>query len=168
MTIQGPTRRAAIGGALGLMLGSVSGCRPFGTGRPSQRDIDRSLLRGVRATTSALRDRYTATAARYPDLAPQLAPLIADHTAHLRALPAGRGGSTPAAASPAAPQVPGPAPAALAGLADAESAAAAARITDALRASPPIARVLASIGGSAASHSAVLAELAGRSPGSPE
>jgi hypothetical protein len=166
MSERGPTRRAALAGILGVA--TVAGCRPFGGAEEEAPKPDEVIRQRVLASKRALMDRYTATIERHPTLRARLAPLLADHQAHVQALNGttaspspttsgtGRSGApgTPGAAG--TPAVPGSRRAALAALAGAERAAAGQGIADVLGASPRLARVLASIGACEAGHAELL------------
>lgn len=99
---------------------------------------------------------YDTAAAAHPDLASVLAPLRADHAAHLQGLlpsavtsPAAIASSNPVASI-------SPSDAVLVDLATLERAAAAARLTDVAATGGSLARLLASIGGCEAAHAALL------------
>lgn len=190
MPAAGRTRREVLGGlgwagvgAAGLPVASaivLAGCTP-GPDRPrppdpapsAALDPDEAVVRrGVEAERRLLAVHAAAIAAD-PALAAGLAPLTAEHEAHLGALSALL--PTPATARPSA-SAPGPtasrssAPAAtaapaptraaaVAALASAEDEAAAARIDDALAASPSLARLLAGIGASESTHAVLLRRL---------
>jgi hypothetical protein len=165
----GPTRRTLLGAALSTaVLAATSACSksrsapPNGGGSSGKgsADPDPGLLAGLRSAEAGLITQYDAVLAQFPELAVKLAPLRADHAGHLAAA----GGTAPASA-PAATPTPTPAAGAsataLAGLAGAERAAANSRIGDCGTAhGPELARLLASIGGCEAAHSAVLTDLA--------
>ncbi|MGA5062187.1 hypothetical protein ACPB9E_00190 [Streptomyces exfoliatus] len=125
-------------------------------------------LRSVTASRSLL-ERYDATLAAHPALAPRLTPLRRSVAAHAKAL--GEGGTTvrPATATPtAAPTTattsPEPAPvtgdprAALKELAAAERTATDAHTAALLTAPPEYARLLASVAAAGAAHAYLLTE----------
>ncbi len=125
-------------------------------------------LRSVTASRSLL-ERYDATLAAHPALAPRLTPLRRSVAAHAKAL--GEGGTTvrPATATPTAEPAtattsPEPAPvtgdprAALKELAAAERTAADAHTAALLTAPPEYARLLASVAAAGAAHAYLLTE----------
>jgi hypothetical protein len=154
-----PTRRAALAGMLGAAAAPVAaGCRPFG-GRDQEPTPDEVIRDRVLAGKRTLLEQYAATLERHPGLRTRLAPLRAEHEAHVTALngsPKPTPTASSAGASPAPPSVPATAGAALAKLATAERAAADARLADLAGASPRLARVLAAMGGCEAAHAALL------------
>ena len=101
---------------------------------------------------------YAATTAAHPGLTERLAPVMATHEAHLSALEAG--GSPASGGTPADRAdrrgVPARAGEALAGLAARERAAARARLSQVLPASPALARLVASIGAAEAVNAVLL------------
>jgi hypothetical protein len=156
MSGRGPTRRAALAGAFGLAAAAGAGCRPFG-GDPEPPKPDEIIRQRVLAAKRDLLARYAATLAAHPQLSARLNPLVADHRAHVQALNGSASPTaTPGSTATAPPPVPAGRGAALAALATAERAAAGARVTDVLDASPRLARVLASIGGCEAAHAELL------------
>jgi hypothetical protein len=187
----GVSRRTAVR-LLGVcVLGTVAGCRPSkksddGATAPPVSPSASSTSSGRVAPPQALADRAAederALIAAYddaidtaPELEPVLAPLRADHAAHLVGL--APGAPTAPAGSPAGTSAtPTPTPSAagstanvpsspaqsqraqtLSTLAARERAAAAARIDDLMSADGSLARLLASIGGCEASHASLLA-----------
>lgn len=192
------SRRAALR-LLGVgLLATVAGCRPSkksdaaatptsGLASSSPPNVAPAQALAARAADDerALLAAYDAAIAAQPDLEPTLAPLRADHAAHLVGLvpgapttPAGpadpaagtsatptpapsspsfaTGEGTPAGSSAGSP-AQSPRALALAALAAKERAAAAARVDDAMSAQGSLARLLASIGGCEASHASLLA-----------
>jgi hypothetical protein len=135
----------------------------------AQIPIDRFTVQW--ASERRLRDTYAATVTRHPGLAGQLAGIRADHDAHIQALEAALGVSSPPAPSPsasgtpptptpdlaAAGRIPATPAAALAALRRAEATAAGERATGCLAETGERAALLASISASEASHEAVLA-----------
>jgi len=146
----------------------VSGCtsdndNDGSPGGGSTPDPDLQLLADGVATTQDLLAAYEATLERHPQLADRLKPMRANHAAHLAALTSFRPDLPTAApgpdasASPTAPSVPPARDQAVEALAAAELAAAGKRVGQARNArDPKLARLLASIGGSEAAHTAVL------------
>lgn len=147
---------AATGACSGSAARGASGAHPdSGSGAPA--DPDAGLLVGLRSAELGLIAQYDAVIAQYPVLSARLTAMRADHAAHLAAV----GGSVSQAS-------PNPSSAsqldigqAVAGLAGAERSAASARIGDCRGAHDPgLARMIAAIGGSEASHAALLTALA--------
>lgn len=162
-----PSRRSVLAAAGAGLLG-LTGCLP--DGGPPRPAVDPEVRTRARIAEEvrALSRRYAAVAAAFPGADPRLAEFLAkfkaEHDAHARALSgsASRAPSEDAAssgkASPGAPQpaVPVDPDAALLSLIAAEEAAARRRSRQAGRASPALARLLASIAGSEAAHAALL------------
>jgi hypothetical protein len=137
---------------------------------PPAADPDDPLRATAAAAVQALAVAYDATADRHPALAGRLAPLRAEHVAHLAALnraappsptgtlsPTASPSGTPAGSPTTGVDVAANAPAAQAALATAEEQAAADRVREAVAAaSPDLARQLAAIGASEAAHAALL------------
>lgn len=164
-----PSRRAVLRGLVGLTaFPLVSGCSsdddnggsPGGGSTP---DPDLRLLADAVSTTQDLLAAYEATLARHAQLVDRLKPMRANHAAHLAALTSFRpdlptvAPGPDASASPSAPSVPAARDQAVEALAAAELAAAGKRVGQARNAhDPELARLVASIGGSEAAHTAVL------------
>lgn len=191
----GLSRRAALR-LLGVSaLATVAGCRPSkksddgsasSAGAPSAAGT-RSATSGAIAPAQALATRvadderaliaaYDTAIEAMPELEPVLAPLRADHAAHLVGLTPGAP-TTPASSVANTSATPTPTPSAAAGsaatgppnspaqslraqtlsaLTAKERAAAAARVDDLMSAEGSLARLLASIGGCEASHAGLL------------
>jgi hypothetical protein len=161
------TRRSILVGgagvAAGVATGALSGCtvfgrkpaRPTATATPDPAEL--ALERAVESETSLLA-AYDATIAAYPALEGQLAPMRADHVAHLEALRPASASPTPqeSPSTSPTPQVPRDANAAVADLVSFEHAAAADRVHDLGPLPARLAQLLASIGGSEAAHAALL------------
>ena len=176
-------RAGAAAGATALVGCTASG-GDEGVRRPGAAELEADRvaraeaalrLRSVTAARSLL-ERYDATLAAHPALAPRLTPLRRSVAAHAKAL--GEGGTTvkPATAAPSAPvsasasasasAVPTPVPVPVSAdprTALKELAAAARRAsdqhTDALLTAPPeYARLLASVAASGAAHAYLLTE----------
>jgi hypothetical protein len=157
-----PSRREVLAGGAALALGGclpVEGSSPGPTVAPERRR--RARIAGeVRALTA----RYDAVIARHPETRAGLSTLAAEHEAHAAALLGPAGTSSPTASpSPSGTSTtttPAPVPDsvedALAGLAAAELAASRRRGRQARRASPGLARLLASIAACEAAHAALL------------
>jgi hypothetical protein len=145
------SRRAVLAGGLALGLGACTT-----EAAPPAPDPDVAIRRAVAAGVRELLGRYAGVSAAHPASASRLAPLAAEHTAHLHALGVRRD-------RPAAGRTPQPTPTptgnvrrAVADLAAAEQRIAALRPEQARRASPLLARLVASIGACEAAHAALL------------
>lgn len=159
-----PSRRAVL--IAGALL-PVAACTGGGDHQPEPAPVDPdvALREGAAARERTLLTHYDVTMLAESGQAARLAPLRAEHAAHLVALgfpvPAGSSGVTgpPTVGSPA----PAPPPATLSTapsrlqLAQAERDTAAAHTRDALAASRALAGVLASLAASEASHPVALA-----------
>jgi hypothetical protein len=133
-----------------LLSPVVAACTRNGP-RPAPVDPDDALRRAAVARERALVESYQAAAASSSSaVAAAIGPMVAEHTQHLATLGAGSPAPSPSS-PPTAPLVP-----TLAQLAAAERAAAAEHAADALRASRPLAAVLASLAASEASHPVAL------------
>lgn len=187
------SRRAALRLLGAAMLATVAGCRSSKksgpaqstsgagatAGRPSSATIPpaQALAARVADDELALIAAYDAAIAAQPELESTLAPLRADHAAHLVGLRPGATTAPPsskptsatptATPSPANPSVGSSAPAGspaesartetLAALAARERIAAAARVDDLMSTDDgSLARLLASIGGCEAAHASLL------------
>ena len=166
------SRRAALQlggvGALALLSGCTGGDDSGGSpGAKGEPDPDLELLAQAIQEKQDLLDAYEATTSALPGLTSRLSPLQLDHDAHrgalLRLQDSKTGGAPPpsgnpsASTSPTSPAAPKNTDAALEALATAESAAASRRIGQCRSArDPELARLLASIGGCEAAHTAVL------------
>jgi hypothetical protein len=155
-----PSRREVL---VGGSLLALAGCLPGGDdedGPPV--DPEARVRARIAAEVRALGSHYDGVIARFPEAEPRLAPLAAEHEAHARALlgpPRARpsaSGSPSATPSASPPVVPETLVEALAGLVSAERAASRRRAGQAGRASPGLARLLASVGGCEAAHAALL------------
>jgi hypothetical protein len=180
-------------------LATVAGCRPSkksddgaasAVGSPSTSSSSSVSVASSQALARRVADDERTLIAAYdeamraaPDLEPVLAPLRADHAAHLVGLtpgaPTGPAGPAGSAAGTSATPTPTPSAAGaatgssavkppsspaqslraqtLSTLAARERTAAAARVDDLMSAEGSLARVLASIGGCEAAHAALLA-----------
>jgi len=147
-------------------VNSCTAARRQQDARPAP-DPDALLRDRVVASVQALLSSYQATVERYPRLARRIAPLAAEHEAHLTALGAPAPSGSPGPASPSvarstatpAPAVPPEPGRALRALAGAESRAAADRVRDVVAAAGvDLARLLAAIGACEAAHAALLRE----------
>ena len=157
-----PTRRTVLAGGLLLAVPpALSACTadppPV---RPRPVDPDVALRAAAVDRELQLLVRYDALLQQQPDLAARLAPLRAEHAAHLTALgepeqPA-TGAPAPPGAGPAE-TAPVTGPGGLPGLVQAERAAAAAHVVATSSASAPLAAVLAQLAASEASHPVALA-----------
>jgi hypothetical protein len=152
-TLVGPvaiTRRVALViPVLALAACSTDSTTPSG----ADASTDQSIGLASVANELDLIAQYDAAIAQFPQLATTLSPLRDQHRAHLSALgtPEVTGSSSPLGTRPASPQ------AALTQLAGAEKQAALQRLSDCLIATDEdVARTLALISASEASHVAVL------------
>ncbi|MFD3727121.1 hypothetical protein [Streptomyces sp. NPDC058671] len=172
-------RRALLTAGVSAAAAALAGCTSEAPGprRPSaaQREAERVAraetelrLRAVTASRTLL-ERYDATLAAHPALAPLLNPLRRSVAAHTKAF--GEGGTTvrPATAAPTASATsvaPTPAPVPVAGdpraalgeLAAAEGTASDAHTAALLTAPPEYARLLASVAAACAAHAYLLTE----------
>ena len=142
-------RMALVIPMLALAACSTDSQAPSGAGAPT----DQLTALASVADELDLIAQYDATIAQFPQLATTLSPLRDQHRAHLSALgtPEVTGSSSPLGNRPASPQ------AALAQLAGAEKQAAMQRLSDCLvTTDEAVARTLALISASEASHVAVL------------
>jgi hypothetical protein len=179
MSDPAPPRRTVLAAAGAVALSACTG-RGRDAEPPPRPDPDVAIRAAVVAAVRSLAASYRSTADRHPELRARLAPLAAEHAAHLAALsgsadratdpPSPRAGTasprpeTPASSAPestAGPgaettAVPDTVPAAVAALVAAESRNAQARVADAAGASPALARLVASVGGGEAAHAALL------------
>jgi hypothetical protein len=153
----GPSRRAVLAGAGVLALAACSG----GNRRePPEPDPDLPIRALAVGGVQQLVDLYDVVGRAHPSLAPQLAPLAAETASHLAALqppPAASTSASPSGASPsptltAPPTVDG----ARAALAAAERHEADLRVSQLAQASSGLARLLAAIGASEATHATLL------------
>lgn len=157
----GPSRRAVLVGA-GLLAAAAcsSGTEPT----PPKPDPDLPIRALAAGGVRGLVALYDAVSGTHPDLRAELAPLAAETAAHLSALepPATRPtASTPASTSPSATAsptvaVPATAAAARTALVRAERHEAELRVTQLASASSALARLLAAIGASEATHATLL------------
>lgn len=156
-----PSRRALLASAGALAL---AGCLPTGERRPPRPDPDLQLRARVAADIGGLVLAYAAAADAFPALAGRLAPLAAEHDAHVRALrgpdrtpsAAGSPGTAPSGSSAPASRVPADRAGTLRWLTGLERQAARRRQRQALRAGPDLARLLASVGACESVHAMLL------------
>lgn len=168
-----PSRRTVLYGLAGLTaLALVGGCTSGEDSPDSPRaarapDPDLELLARAVAEKQDLLAAYEAALTRHPELTERLRPMRADHQAHLAALTAFRpevtaagptaSASPAAAASPTAAATQTDRARTVEDLAAAEQASANRRIGQCETARDrQLARLLASIGGCEAAHTAVL------------
>ena len=176
MTSTGPSgppvpRRTVLAGVALLAAGGAAALAGCSAGEPSpapRPDPDVALRLRVAVEVRQLLAAYAAVIAVHPTTGPRLRPLAAETRAHDRALTGPPGAiatpTTPGSASattgsaplPSASPVPVTAAAAVAWLAGLERDAAVRRRTELLRAGPDLARLLASVGASEATHAALL------------
>lgn len=165
-----PSRREVLvgGGLIGGGLLALAGCLP-GVDDASPPPVDPELRVRARIAEEvrALARHYEAVSDRFPAARPDglLAAFAAEHTEHARALlgPGARSRSrttsatsSPSAGATVAPPVPTDEGEALRSLVVAERAASRRRARQAGRASPALARLLASIAACEAAHAALL------------
>lgn len=155
----GPTRRDMLVGGAVLAL---AGCLPADQPEPRAAVLPEVRVRArIAAEVSSLSLLYTAVLGRFPEARPELATLAAEHDAHVVALlgPGARRtatATTPAPSAAPAPAVPDTLVQARAALVTAERAASRRRARQARRATPALARLLASISACGAAHAALL------------
>ena len=156
----GPTRRAVL--AAGSVL-TLSACLPGADDEPARPDPDLVLRRRAARQVDELVASYAAVVTAFPQAGAQqldtLRSLAAEHEAHATALagPATAGTPTASATPTATPTAPSSMAESLRWLAGLERAAARLRTRQSLRAGPDLARLLAAVGASEATHAAVLA-----------
>jgi hypothetical protein len=177
MTRTGPggpplPRRAVLVGAAALGATGLAACSPDRATPPPRPDPDVLLRLRVAGEVRSLLVAYAAVIATHPATGARLRPFAAETRAHDRALSGPPGAlptpsrrtattGTPASSSPAPSPVPSTTAAALAWLAGLERTAAERRRRELLRAGPDLARLLASVGASEATHAALIAHPAG-------
>jgi hypothetical protein len=177
MTRTGPggpplPRRAVLAGAVALgatgLTAGLAACSPDRATPPPPPDPDVVLRLKVAAEVRSLLAAYAAVIATHPATGARLRPFAAETRAHDRALsgpPGALATPSPKTARAGSSPTPSPVPAtpagALAWLAGLERAAAVRRRRQLLRAGPDLARLLASIGASEATHAALIAHPAG-------
>ena len=140
-----------------LALSACAGPDPLAGPPPLSADV-RTLLRAVTAEQNLI-SLYKRTMAAYSALAPTLAPLLAEHQAHLQQLRARiiePPGKTVPAKVTSRPAIPGTSSAALAQLRTAEQDASTAQLRRLAGAAPSLAQLYASIAASEATHVTVL------------
>ncbi|GAA0631995.1 hypothetical protein GCM10009547_39750 [Sporichthya brevicatena] len=161
-----PSRRQVLAGlsavtAVWLLPGCTGDDGDDGPDAGRAPDPDLDLLARTIADKQNLLAAYAATTTRHPGLAARLDPMRADHAAHLAALTSFRSDvpvpEASASAVPTAPAVPADPQRAVTALASAEHSAAGRRVGQCEAARDrQLARLIASIGGSEAAHTAVL------------
>ena len=161
----GPSRRAVLVGA-GLL--AVAACSSGTEPQPPKPDPDLPIRALAADGVRGLVALYAAVTRAHPNLRAELAPLAAETAAHLSALEppasgptastgASTGASTAPSATASAPAaVPATAAAARTALVRAERHEAELRVTQLASASPALARLLAAIGASEATHATLL------------
>jgi hypothetical protein len=158
----GPSRRAVLVGA--GVLAVVAACSPDTEPEPLKPDPDLAIRALAADGVRRLVALYDGVTRAHPGLRAELAPLAAETAAHLSALepPAATpSASTAASKSPSATPsptvaVPATAAAARTALVRAERHEAELRITQLASASAALARLLAAIGASEATHATLL------------
>jgi hypothetical protein len=155
----GPSRRAVLVGA-GLL--AVAACSRDADPQPPPPDPDVAIRTRAASGVRGLVALYAAVSLAHPGLRSELAPLAAETTAHLSALepPAGRATSSaspsPSTTASQPVAVPATAGAARTALVRAERHEAGLRVTQLASASAALARLLAAIGASEATHATLL------------
>jgi hypothetical protein len=161
----GPTRRAVLVGA-GLL--TVAACSSGTEPEPPKPDPDLPIRAVAAIGVRGLLALYDGVSRAHPRLRAELAPLAAETTAHLTALepPQNRptASSAPSTGSSTSPStttsppvaVPATPAAARTALVRAERHEAGLRVTQLASASPALARLLAAIGASEATHATLL------------
>lgn len=147
---------------------AIAGCLPGRDPAPVA-PVDPELRTRARiaAEVQAVARHYDAVMASFPAARAELALLAAEHEAHARALLGPRtptpspSPSSSSAASTPVPDVPDTLDAARITLVDAERAASRRRARQAGRASPDLARLLASVAACEAAHAVLLSPPAG-------
>lgn len=155
----GPSRRAVLVGA-GLL--AVAACSRGADPQPPRPDPDAPIRARAAGGVRGLVALYAAVSLAHPGLRSELAPLAAETTAHLAALEPPK--SRPTATTSASPSatvsqpvaVPATAAGARAALIRAERHEADLRVTQLASASSALARLLAAIGASEATHATLL------------
>jgi hypothetical protein len=154
----GPSRRAVLVGSLLALAACSSGTEP----EPPKPDPDLPIRALAADGVRGLVALYDAVSRAHPGLRAELAPLAAETAAHLSALaPTATspttGASTSSSATPSTPvPVPATAAAARTALVRAERHEADLRVTQLASASSALARLLAAIGASEATHATLL------------
>jgi hypothetical protein len=142
-----------------FVLNACAGPDPLAGPPPLSADV-RALLDAAAGERNLI-EIYEQTMAAYSPLASALAPLLAEHRAHLTQLRAQviepPGKTIPSAA--ARPAIPGTREAAVAGLRATEQAASTAQLRRLAAASPSLAQLYASIAASEATHVTALMRL---------
>jgi len=155
----GLSRRAVL--ATGSVL-TLSACLPGADDEPTRPDPDLVLRRRAARQVGELVATYAAVVTAFPQADAQqlgtLHSLAAEHEAHVLALagPAPTASTASPSGSTAAPVVPRSMVESLRWLAGLERTAARRRTNQSLRAGPDLARLLAAVGASEATHAAVL------------
>jgi hypothetical protein len=155
----GPSRRAVLVGA-GLL--AVAACSPGTDPEPPKPDPDLPIRALAADGVRGLVALYDAVGLAHPGLRAELAPLAAETAAHLSALepptgsPTASPSASPTASATPTVTVPPTAAAARTALARAERHEADLRVTALASASAALARLLAAIGASEATHATLL------------
>ena len=153
-----PSRRVVLASAGAVVLAGCTGSTDQPEPRP---DPDLQLRDRVAAEVDDLVRTYAAATLAHPALTDRLAPLAAEHQAHVAALrgPQPSRSARPAGSpSPAAPEVPGSSTETVAWLAGIERRAARRRARQTATAGPDLARLLASVGACESVHAVLLGD----------
>jgi hypothetical protein len=159
MDQHGPSRRAVL---IGSGLLAVAACSRDTEPQPPRPDPDAAIRTRAAGGVRGLVGLYAAVSLAHPGLRPELAPLAAETAAHLAALepPTGRQTASTSASPSATASLPVAVPAtaarARASVIRAEQHEADLRVTQLASASAPLARLLAAIGASEATHATLL------------
>jgi hypothetical protein len=155
----GPSRRAVL---VGTGLLAVAACSRDADPQPPRPDPDVAIRARAAGGVRGLVALYAAVSLAHPGLRSELAPLAAETTAHLAALepptarPTASTSASPSATASHPVAVPATAARARAALMRAERHEADLRVTQLASASAALARLLAAIGASEATHSTLL------------
>ena len=154
-----PSRRAVLVSAGAVALAGCVGS----TNEPEPApDPDLRLRDRVAAEIDELVGAYAAATEAHPGLTDRLAPLAAEHQAHVTALRGPRPSGSPSAGAggpatpPAGPEAPGSSAATVTWLAGLERRAARRRDRQTATAGPDLARLLASVGACESVHAVLL------------
>jgi hypothetical protein len=153
-----PSRRAVLASAGALALAGCVGSTDEPAPRP---DPDLRLRDRVAAEIDGLVGAYAAATEAFPGLTDRLAPLAAEHQAHVTALRGPVPSSSPTTGTstpPPATAVPGSGVATVRWLAGLERRAARRRARQTATAGPDLARLLAAVGACESVHAVLLGD----------
>ena len=151
------SRRAFLLGVAGLAVAgtALAGCDVFGGGGGGTETEQPQPLLDFLTATIGLADRYDATITAVPALVATLTPIRDAHRAHVKALAAALGTTTPSAGAPAT-RPPSDGPSAMAALVTAEKAGRDDAVAACLASVPRYAPLLGSIAAARATHLEVM------------